>query len=270
MNNFWARTISGAVYVILVIGSLFLGLKAFIPLFTFITAVCLWEFYSQTMSPQSPFRIPGTVAGTLLFVICAFAMLGQKQLLMYLPFLLLTPFVFLIFGLFRPQAPNFRDTGIYVLGFLYIIAPFLCLVSIENTTPAGSGLSPLLGIFILFWVNDTGAYLSGRAFGKTKLFPVVSPKKTVEGLAGGVALCLAASWLLSRHSLSLSLTDWLITGTLVAVLGTLGDLVESMWKRQLEIKDSGNIMPGHGGLMDRFDGFFIAIPFIFSDLIFMR
>lgn len=262
MNNFWTRTLSGAVYVALVVASLLLGLKYFIPLFAFITAVCLWEYLNVEIDEGGPAKILGIIGGTLLFIISAYALMGMNGLLKYLPFLLALPFLVLLLGLFNPSASNFKATGAMLTAFFYIVLPFILLTGIQRWHIPGSGLSPLIGIFILFWVNDTGAYLSGRALGKHPLFPAVSPKKTIEGLIGGVLLCLLAAFILSKYALSFSLTEWMIIGTLVAVFGTLGDLVESMWKRKAGIKDSGSIMPGHGGLLDRFDGFFIALPAI--------
>lgn len=270
MNNFVKRTLSSAVYVGLVVGTLMVDIKYFIPLFALITAVCLWEFLDAGIKSSNPAKFLGVIGGTLLYVISAFGLIGETSLLWYLPFLLALPIVVILLGLLQPAEPNFRDAGYLLLSFFYIVVPFVLLTSIQLWHLSGSGLSPLLGIFILFWTNDTGAYLTGRKFGKHALFPAVSPKKTWEGLVGGALLCLGVAYVLSLYSLSFSLLEWMIIGALVAVFGTLGDLVESMWKRQLGIKDSGSIMPGHGGLLDRFDGFFIALPAIHIYLFLLR
>lgn len=262
MNNFVKRSLSGAVYIGLIIGTLLADFMFFIPLFALITAVCLWEFLHAGIKSGSQAKILGVIGGTLLYIISAYGLFGQTSLLSYLPFLLALPLIIILLGLFQPAERNFQDAAYLLLSFLYIVVPFVLLTSIQLFHRSGSGLSPLLAIFILFWTNDTGAYLFGRKFGKHALFPAVSPKKTWEGLIGGALLCLVAAYVLSLYALSFSLQQWMIIGTLVAVFGTLGDLVESMWKRQLGIKDSGNIMPGHGGLLDRFDGFFIALPAI--------
>ena len=124
----------------------------------------------------------------------------------------------------------------------------------------------ILGFFIMLWTNDTGAYLAGRFFGKHKLFERISPKKTWEGSFGGGLLTLAAAYILSLFFTNLDLTNWIVISILVAIFGGLGDLVESMLKRSLNIKDSGNILPGHGGILDRFDGLLISITFIYSYL----
>ncbi|TNE79053.1 MAG: phosphatidate cytidylyltransferase [Bacteroidetes bacterium] len=270
MNNFMQRTLSGALYVIIVIGSLLLGLKYFIPVFAIVTGVALWEFYKNSLPDAPNLRLLGLLCGIFLYLVVAYSILQEGALLRYLPYLFLLPYFLLLLGLFQPKEDNFKNAGLILLGLFYIVFPMMLLPGIEKLQLKGSGWSQLLGVFILFWVNDTGAYLSGRAFGKHPLFPQVSPKKTWEGLIGGVVLCLAAAWAYSLKSLSLDLKTWLVTGAIIAVFGTLGDLTESMWKRKIGIKDSGNIMPGHGGLMDRFDGFFIAIPVLYMYLVFLR
>ena len=111
------------------------------------------------------------------------------------------------------------------------------------------------------WANDTGAYLIGSQIGRTKLFPRISPKKTWEGSAGGVLVTFLAGYLLSRIFSDISLVDWCVLAGIVSIFGSLGDLVESMLKRSLQIKDSGNLLPGHGGFLDRFDAFIFLLPF---------
>ena len=121
----------------------------------------------------------------------------------------------------------------------------------------------ILGIFILIWTNDSFAYLIGKNFGKQKLFASISPKKTVEGFLGGVFFSAIGSYFIALIAPSLSFTNWLIISVLVSVFGTLGDLVESKYKRQASVKDSGKIMPGHGGMLDRLDSAIFAAPFIY-------
>jgi len=117
-----------------------------------------------------------------------------------------------------------------------------------------------ISFMVLLWTNDTGAYLVGRSIGRTKLLPSVSPKKTIEGLVGGIVLTLAVALLIARNQAVLSLQEWLTVGGIIAVTSTLGDLLESAFKRASGVKDSGNVLPGHGGILDRFDGFFLAVP----------
>ena len=121
----------------------------------------------------------------------------------------------------------------------------------------------LLGGFILVWVNDSAAYLIGKNFGKQKLFPSISPKKTVEGFLGGLFFACVSSYFIFYYTETLTSTNWLILAIIVSVMGTFGDLIESKFKRQANVKDSGIIMPGHGGLLDRLDSIIFASPFIY-------
>ena len=144
--------------------------------------------------------------------------------------------------------------GVLVL-ILLIAVPFGLLTHLFAYSPW-----MFIGFMVLLWTNDTGAYLVGRSIGRTKLLPAVSPKKTVEGLLGGIALTLGVAWLIARYQGFLSLPEWLSVAAIIAITSTLGDLLESAFKRARGVKDSGTILPGHGGILDRFDGFFLAIP----------
>ncbi|GAI59219.1 unnamed protein product, partial [marine sediment metagenome] len=128
----------------------------------------------------------------------------------------------------------------------------------------------LLGFFILFWVSDTAAYLFGVSFGKHRLFKRISPRKSWEGLLGGAFIALITAYLLSLYFKDLRLPDWIIIAFIVVIIGTFGDLVESMYKRSLGLKDSGRILPGHGGILDRFDGVLLASPIVFTYLQLIR
>jgi len=121
----------------------------------------------------------------------------------------------------------------------------------------------MISILSIIWVNDSFAFLVGKNFGKHKLFPSVSPKKTVEGLLGGLVFSLLAGLFISKYQTDFSLINWLIIALIVSILGTVGDLVESKFKRQADIKDSGTIMPGHGGVLDRLDSLLFAAPFVY-------
>ncbi len=120
----------------------------------------------------------------------------------------------------------------------------------------------LLGYFFILWTYDTGAYLAGSKFGKHKLFERISPKKTWEGAIGGALLALTIAYIISLYFTSFSMTNWMIIAIIIIITGTLGDLVKSSFKRSINIKDSGNIIPGHGGILDRFDALFLSAPFV--------
>ena len=124
----------------------------------------------------------------------------------------------------------------------------------------------IMGVFILIWVNDSFAYLVGKSIGRTKLFPSISPKKTLEGYLGGLIFALAAAYLLAKYEGKLTLNEWLVLATVIVVMGALGDLLESKFKRLAGVKDSGAILPGHGGMLDRLDSLVFAAPFAYLTL----
>ena len=170
--------------------------------------------------------------------------------------------LFLIRDLFSSkELPNlisnqFINTTFYISsGFVFLI---LIAFNFGDYNP-----QIILGIFMLIWTNDSFAYIVGKNFGKQKLFSSISPKKTVEGFLGGVFFAALSSYFIALIAPSLSFTNWLIISVLVSIFGTLGDLVESKYKRQAAVKDSGKIMPGHGGMLDRLDSAIFAAPFIY-------
>jgi len=168
----------------------------------------------------------------------------------------------------RVTAKHTKKRAILVIGFLYVLAPFLLLTQLVYT-PYQSGYRPEIMIFLLMtiWIFDTGAYLVGRVIGKHPLSKKISPKKTWEGLFGGIFIAAIGIWLFIYIEGSIPDTHLWIMGGSIVVFGTLGDLIESAWKRSLGIKDSGKILPGHGGLLDRFDSMLLAIPFVWICLV---
>lgn len=157
--------------------------------------------------------------------------------------------------------PLFESKRFITVTF-YLTSGFVFMLMIANYQNQFTPLL-LLGCLILVWVNDSFAYLVGKNFGKQKLFPRISPKKTVEGFLGGLFFSGVASYFIAKFTGTLEFTYWLILSIIVSVLGTLGDLIESKFKRQAQVKDSGVIMPGHGGLLDRLDSIIFAAPFIY-------
>jgi len=155
----------------------------------------------------------------------------------------------------------FANLGYTYLGIIYVALPFALLV--EMTFWRGNFLPLLpLGTLLILWSFDTGAYFSGKYFGRRKLFERISPKKTWEGFFGGAIIALLTAFLYWKFTESLRMSEWLGIAAIIVIAGTLGDLVESLFKRSIEIKDSGSIIPGHGGFLDRFDGLLLSMPFI--------
>jgi phosphatidate cytidylyltransferase len=167
--------------------------------------------------------------------------------------------VLLSYMIMRNKAADPAHAFTGLLGTIcYVALPFSLITHVLV-----GGAHVFIGFMLLLWMSDTGAYIVGRTIGRTKLMPSVSPGKTWEGLAGGVALTLLVGWLLSRYWMELSPTQWLLSAVVVAITATLGDLLESSLKRARSVKDSGDILPGHGGILDRFDGFLLAAPAMF-------
>ena len=270
MKNLIARTITGIFFVAtIVIG--FLNPTAMTLLFALITALSVWEFTGLVnMRPGvSINRFICTAAGVYFF----FAMVGFSSDLtpstVFIPYLV-TLIYLLISELYAKAEDPINNWAYTLFSQLYVALPFSLLsVLAFRATPAGvvyTYLIPLC-VFVFLWINDTGAYCCGSLLGKHKLFPRVSPGKSWEGSIGGFIFVAAAAvgiWYYTEtyglNTVQLSMGEWIGLGWTVALFGTWGDLVESLFKRTLGIKDSGNILPGHGGMLDRFDSSLLAIP----------
>jgi phosphatidate cytidylyltransferase len=269
MNNFWARTITGLSMVFLIIASLWFSRWAFAAIFLVVTVMGLWEFYSVTATGSvKPQRTTGTVLGTMWYLFFTVTTFRVDTGAGFLFAFALFPFFFVpfVFELFRKTEQPLMNVALTVLGMIYIALP-LSLLNAVNTLNHGTVLGHfpafLLGYFLITWIYDTGAYLVGITFGKHKFFERISPKKTWEGTIGGVIVAFLATLGLHYISSGMSFTDWIALLIIVVVAGTIGDLAESMFKRSLNLKDSGNILPGHGGILDRFDTIFLSSTFVF-------
>ncbi len=269
MSNLATRTITGVVLVILVIAAIISGQYSFALLFLIFTMIGLWEFYTLVeRAGVFPNKPAGIFAGIVLFASNALVAMDTLEVQwLLLNFLFI--FVIFLYELYRNDPNPFTNIAFTFFGLLYVAVPFSLLNYFPNPgfTPAGHHCSILLGFFFLVWINETGAYVLGSALGKHKLFERVSPKKTWEGVIGGGILSLCTAWLISLFYLQINLFDWLIIALIVVVFGSYGDLFESMFKRSINAKDSGTILPGHGGVLDRFDGVFMAAPFVFVYLL---
>lgn len=219
--------------------------------------LCIWEF-SKMISLKN-------FAAYLFFPLLLFLMMKTQYNLMISGILTITILssLYLIYQLYTKKEIKFLDNRSKLgITFRYVIFSMCFLVLLpfyENS------FHPYLMISILslIWVNDSFAFLIGKNFGKNKLFPSVSPKKTIEGLIGGLIFSLLTGLLISKFNLDFSMFNWLTISVIVSLIGTIGDLVESKFKRQANIKDSGNIMPGHGGILDRLDSLLFAAPFVY-------
>ncbi len=269
MNNFLQRTLTGAVFVILVIGSILWNHYAFSFVFLVFTILGVSEFYALISKTESkPFGFSGILISGFLFLITSYIAISNINihfLLLLLPLL----FADFIIELFRNHKTPFQNIAYTFTGIFYVALPMSLLNFISNPSFSQGIYSKgiLIGFFLLIWSNDTFAYLTGMKFGKHKLFERVSPKKTWEGSIGGLIFSLIVAYILSIFVKELNSIQWLGMSIITVVFGTLGDLTESLLKRSLGIKDSGNILPGHGGILDRFDAVLLAAPFVFIYLI---
>jgi phosphatidate cytidylyltransferase len=259
------RTISGAVFVSLIVGSILMGQYYFLLLFFIISILSELEFYKLAKNyGVSPSYTTGLLMGISLYATTALILTGYVPLYTVL---IVLPLASLIFTneLYRESKQPFLNIAITLLGVIYGVVPFVLLALAGFYGGMVDGYSPhiLLGILILQWSSDTGQYLTGRSLGKHPLFKRISPKKSWEGFIGGFIFTLGVAWLLAYFYNDLTITNWMITGAIIVIFGTLGDLTESMLKRSIDVKDSGNIMPGHGGVLDRFDGLIGAMPFVY-------
>ena len=214
----------------------------------------------------------GIIVGVLVYLAGVMMSSVDAFLPVHTVMLLLVPVTAAIFiwELYRKSVAPFANIGYTFLGVIFVVIPFSFFHALGYTRLLGDYSFHIpLGFFIMLWANDTGAYLSGYFFGRTKLFERHSPKKTWEGFIGGVLVACLAGYILSIFYTDLAWYHWVTIGALIGCFGTLGDLVESMFKRSINVKDSGNILPGHGGLLDRFDGLLIAAPIVYTYLYFV-
>lgn len=271
MNETLKRSISGAVYVILLIASILFSTESFFILFGVFLLIATVEFCNLVdIHKVIPFIL--AAATYLLFYKITIATTGVLYQLRFnntfdLIVLSVTLFVFLkcIHFLFDSKTVKIDSFSKYIYLIGYIILPFVIMTKI----PFGiNGYNPkiLISIFVLIWTNDSFAYIVGKSIGKTKLFERISPKKTIEGFIGGVVFCVIASYLISKYYIQIAegkIFIWIIIAVIVGVFGTIGDLIESKFKRFAGVKDSGKIMPGHGGVLDRLDSVIFVAPIVF-------
>lgn len=263
MKEVLTRTLSGLVYITLLILCLN-NEHALLILFFVFGLLSLAEFNKLIQLKNTiPFII-----FTLLYVVFAYWQFfipsnrGLAEATEVLLVITLFVQLFLIKDLFSEKQILLFATKRYLLTTFYISSAFVFMFLIANFHNTFNSIV-LLGSFILIWVNDTFAFLVGKNFGKQKLFEKISPKKTVEGFLGGLFFSCVASYFIANFTESLGFTSWLILSIVISVFGTLGDLIESKFKRQAGVKDSGIIMPGHGGLLDRLDSIIFAAPFVY-------
>ncbi|MCI2230099.1 phosphatidate cytidylyltransferase [Polaribacter sp. MSW13] len=257
MRNLLRRSLSGVIYVLIFISAILFSKESYIILTSLFGVICIWEFLKIIkLKSFAPY---------IFFVVALFLMLKRPQSYAVTGILIITILssIFLIYQLFSKKEIKFSDERSKLgltIRYLIFSMSFLVLLPIFK-----GDYKPYLMIclLVLIWVNDSFAFLVGKNFGKRKLFVSVSPKKTIEGFLGGVVFALISAVIISKYNADFTTINWIIIALIISVIGTIGDLVESKFKRQASIKDSGNIMPGHGGIFDRLDSLLFVAPFVY-------
>lgn len=265
MKNLIIRALTGIIFVVVLVSAICIHPIFFLILFCIITGLTLWEFGGLVKHYENANlqRAVNVLGGVYLFIatfVYANGLTDGKIFLPYLLFIMLTMIAELYY-----KAPNPINNWAFTLfAQIYCAGSFsmLNLIGAEPGTPGVMSYTPLfiMAIFIFVWLDDTGAYLVGSLIGKRKLFERISPKKSWEGFFGGLILVLASSQAFAWFAPEISRLNWLGLATTVVLFGTWGDLIESLLKRTLGVKDSGHILPGHGGMLDRFDSVMLAVP----------
>jgi phosphatidate cytidylyltransferase len=272
MNNFVVRTITGVFFVAAIV-TCFLRPQAMIFLFALVTGLTTWEFcglVNDRVAQTVVNRMICTVAGVYFFLaMCGYVSGFTPSSAVFIPYLLTIVYLF-ISELYLQHKNPINDWAYTMLSQMYVTLP-LSMIGVLAFTGGADGqvhynyVLPL-SVFVFLWINDTGAYCCGSLLGKHKLFPRVSPGKSWEGSIGGALFVIIAAYVISLYvpfatvNSGNSALQWMGLGLIVVVFGTWGDLVESLFKRTLGVKDSGNILPGHGGMLDRFDSSLMALP----------
>jgi len=265
LNNLLKRSLTGIGYVAIMLGGIIIHPFVFAPVFAIILFFTQSEFYKITEQAKfAPQKKIGLILGLLLFIL--FFLTANK--IIPQPFILLSvPFIFFVFigELFRKKSNTLKNGAITLLGLVYVALPFSLMNFIVFTQTSDNSFYPwiLVGILLIIWVYDSIAYVSGSLLGKHKIASKISPAKSWEGLIGGTIFAVIMGIVNAVLFQEIDIFNWIVIALITVIFGTIGDFFESKIKREIGIKDSGNILPGHGGLLDRFDSLLFAIPIIF-------
>ena len=279
MNETLKRSISGAVYVILLITAISFSTESFFVLFGVFLLIAVYEFCNLIQIRRVFPLIFASLFYTIVTLLCFYKAetatflsnvfkknidltVNVNQLYIVLLVITLVVSVKCILFLFYDKIQKISNSSKYLYLLGYAILPFIFITKI----PFGiKGYNPkiIISIFILIWANDTFAFIVGKSIGKHKLFERVSPKKTIEGFIGGIVFAVLASYIISNYYIGGAQNIWIVIALIVGIFGTIGDLIESKFKRIAGVKDSGTIMPGHGGVLDRLDSIIFVAPIIY-------
>lgn len=276
LKTLLTRTTTAIVFVGVLLTAIFFNYISFVTLFLVVSIWGLIEFYQIAEKlGAKPYKWIGIISGLSLFMCTAIANSYYRHFVSPTAILsvgIVLPFFVFITALFDNTSNAITNLVFTLAGIIYTVLPFSLLIHIACIDTSFAGfIAPynfhyVLGIICLIWISDVSAYLVGSLIGKHKLYERISPGKTWEGTIGASILTIACSFLIHHLFPELALKHWVVIAILVSVFGTIGDLIESMFKRQAGIKDSGKIMPGHGGILDRFDSLLFVAPFVYAYL----
>jgi phosphatidate cytidylyltransferase len=255
LSNLLTRALTGVVFVIVLTGAVWYNSASAAVLFLFIGIAGYPEYQKLTKTPPDKLSF-----GIYALVTSLCWILLYTEHFQWLPLLLASFFVLELIKFIFTDRLNLQDLGKSIFGFIYLNLAFFALYLIGFSHGSSYNPIPVLMVFFMVWANDTGAYLVGRALGKHKMIEKLSPKKTWEGTIGGLIIAGVIGFILARYAFDLNETQYAIAGVITGVGATLGDLFESKLKRLSGVKDSGALLPGHGGILDRFDALYLAAP----------
>lgn len=266
LNNLQQRTVTGLAGVFVIIGCILYSDWTCLLLFCMISSLTQLEFYKLLgLDGNQPLTYYGTFCGTVMMLL---AYLIEKDIVPFENYFIISPLLSMIFFIKlykKNDLKPFTNIGFTFLGIIYVALPF-SLIIVMAMRGGTYNYEIVLGSLLLLWASDIGGYFAGTKFGKRKLFERISPKKSWEGAMGGAAFAAVIAFVLGQYFLTFEPWKWYCIGAIIVVVGTYGDLVESLFKRSIAIKDSGTSIPGHGGFLDRFDGLLLSTPFIITFL----
>lgn len=262
-SNLAQRAITALIGGLILVFAIIFSDWTYFLIFAGILGFSQMEFYKLSgLDGMLPLKSFGTFLGLIIFTLTFMIekeRLPSEYLFLIFPLVSLTFFIKLYK---KTDKKPFTGVAYTFLGIFYVAMPFSLLNLAVFSVDAVYHYEILIGCLLILWASDTGAYFAGTRFGKTKLFERVSPKKSWEGFLGGAFSAIAVAFVLTQHFHVIADWKWLVIAGIIIIAGTYGDLIESLFKRSIEIKDSGNGLPGHGGFMDRFDGLLLSAPFI--------
>lgn len=268
MSNLTKRSLTGLLFTLTLLVTFIASQYTMVAMVLLIAVLCITEYYN--MAKMLELRPQIATGYSVSILVIGLSFLIVKKIIPFESAIILLPVLFTVFvvQLYHKHKKPIENIGFTFIPVIHIAVP-LALMVVLALFGEEYDYQINVGLLLLIWASDTFAYLVGVSIGRTPLFPRISPKKSWEGFVGGMLASFVASQYIAKYWTILSPIDWGVLALIVSVVGTWGDLVESMMKREANLKDSGGILPGHGGVLDRFDSLFMVVPFAFSYIYFV-